>query len=41
VPLVLGAGERLFDGLGRLELEQGSVRHTDLVTHISYRVRPG
>jgi dihydrofolate reductase len=34
-PIVLGAGERLFDGLGGLKLEQPDGQ---LVTHVSYRV---
>ncbi|HEX6619511.1 MAG TPA: dihydrofolate reductase family protein [Solirubrobacteraceae bacterium] len=38
VPLVLGVGERLFDGVGALSLEPLGVRATDLVTHLSYRV---
>ena len=38
VPVVLGAGERLFDGVGDLELERLDVSGTDLVTHLSYRV---
>ena len=38
VPLVLGVGERLFDGVGPLSLEPLGVRATDLVTHLSYRV---
>jgi dihydrofolate reductase len=38
VPVVLGAGERLFDGVGDLSLELLDVSGTDLVTHLSYRV---
>ena len=38
VPLVLGAGERLFEGVGRIDLEPLDVRRTDLVTHLRYRV---
>jgi dihydrofolate reductase len=38
VPVALGAGERLFDGVGDLELERLDVSGTDLVTHLSYRV---
>ena len=38
VPVALGAGERLFDGVGVLELERLEVSATDLVTHLSYRV---
>ena len=37
-PVVLGAGERLFDGVGPLNLEPLDVSGTDLVTHLSYRV---
>jgi dihydrofolate reductase len=37
-PVMLGAGERLLDAVGNFELEQLSVRSTDLVTHLSYRV---
>ena len=38
VPLVLGAGERLFEGVGEITLERLDVSGTDLVTHLSYRV---
>ena len=37
-PLTLGAGERLFDGVPPLTLEQVSSRQTSLVTHVTYRV---
>ena len=37
-PVVLGGGERLFDGVGPLVLERAGVRATDLVTHFTYRV---
>ncbi|MEU5995594.1 dihydrofolate reductase family protein [Spirillospora sp. NPDC047418] len=37
-PIVLGAGERLFADVGDLGLEPVAVSHTDLVTHITYRV---
>jgi len=37
-PVLLGAGERLFDGVGDLALEPLAVRSTNLVTHMSYRV---
>ena len=37
-PVVLGAGERLFDGVGDLNLEQLGSRGTNLVTHLRYRV---
>jgi hypothetical protein len=34
----VGAGERLFDGVGPLSLERIGVNATDLVTHLTYRV---
>ncbi|HVD57258.1 MAG TPA: dihydrofolate reductase family protein [Thermoleophilaceae bacterium] len=37
-PIVLGVGERLFDGVGPLALERVGVKATDLVTHLTYRV---
>jgi dihydrofolate reductase len=37
-PVILGAGERLLDGVGDLTLEPLSVSGTNLVTHLSYRV---
>jgi hypothetical protein len=37
VPLVLGSGERLFDDLAGLKLDPVGVRHTPLVTHLTYR----
>ncbi|MGN6503517.1 MAG: dihydrofolate reductase family protein [Pseudolysinimonas sp.] len=37
-PLTLGAGERLFDGVPPLRLEQVSARQRSLVTHLTYRV---
>ena len=37
-PLVLGAGERLFENVGDLRLEQIEVTSSSLVTHIRYRV---
>jgi dihydrofolate reductase len=37
-PMVLGAGERLFDGVADLKLEPTEVRGTRLVTHVRYRV---
>ncbi len=39
VPVVLGVGERLFDGVGELALEPRSVGGTGTVAHLSYRVR--
>jgi dihydrofolate reductase len=38
VPVVLGAGERLFAGVRDLALEPLAVRGTGRVTHLSYRV---
>jgi dihydrofolate reductase len=37
-PVVLGAGERVFEGVGALSLERVSIRATDLVTHLTYRI---
>jgi dihydrofolate reductase len=37
-PVLLGAGERLFDGVTDLALEPLGVRGTNLVTHMRYRV---
>jgi dihydrofolate reductase len=37
-PVVLGAGERLFDGVADLTLEPLGAAGNDLVTHLSYRV---
>jgi dihydrofolate reductase len=37
-PVVLGAGERLFDGVGDLALEPLEVGGSALVTHVRYRV---
>jgi dihydrofolate reductase len=39
VPILLGKGERLFDGVPPLELETVSVRPVALATHAHYRVR--
>ncbi len=42
VPVVLGAGERLFENTGgELGLRQTRVLHTDEVTHIRYSVSKG
>ena len=42
VPVLLGAGERLFEDVGaELELEQTRVVHTPEVTHIRYRAGAG
>jgi dihydrofolate reductase len=38
-PYTLGAGIRLFDGVGPLDLEQVSARSTATVTHLVYRLR--
>ena len=37
-PVTLGRGERLFEGAD-VSLEPADARHTDLVTHVRYRVR--
>ena len=39
-PVLLGTGERLFDGLNALNLEPLEARATVLVTHLAYRVIP-
>ena len=39
-PVVLGAGERVFEGVGPLELEKVDMSGTDLVTHVTYRRMP-
>ncbi|ASR37285.1 5-amino-6-(5-phosphoribosylamino)uracil reductase [Prauserella marina] len=36
-PVLVGEGERLFTGVGNLDLERTRVRATGLVTHVSYR----
>lgn len=36
-PCILGAGERVFDGVPPQQLERVSVRATSLVTHLTYR----
>lgn len=40
VPITLGAGARLFDGVPPLNLEQVSSRAASSITHVTYRVRP-
>ncbi|GAA2068662.1 dihydrofolate reductase family protein [Streptomyces albiaxialis] len=40
VPMTLGAGTRLFEGVPPLRLEQVSARPASLVTHVTYRVLP-
>jgi hypothetical protein len=37
-PVILGAGERLFDGVPPLHLQIVAMRGASLTTHISYRV---
>jgi hypothetical protein len=37
-PVILGEGERLFDGVPLFELETISVRPVSLATHVHYRV---
>jgi len=37
-PVLLGAGERLLDGVANLKLEPTEVSGTSLVTHVRYRV---
>lgn len=37
-PMILGAGERLLDGVGNLTLEPTEVSGTGLVTHIRYQI---
>jgi dihydrofolate reductase len=38
-PVTLGVGERVFDGVPPLLLEQISVRPRTLTTHVTYRIR--
>ena len=38
VPLTLGAGTRLFEGVPPLKLEQVKSRAASSVTHVTYRV---
>ncbi|PXY21302.1 dihydrofolate reductase family protein [Prauserella muralis] len=40
VPMTLGAGTRLFDGVPPLNLEQVESRAASTVTHLLYHVRP-
>ncbi|SDT16003.1 dihydrofolate reductase family protein [Microterricola viridarii] len=37
-PVVLGAGERLLEGVGDVQLEQFGVTSSPLVTHVRYKV---
>ncbi len=39
-PIILGAGERLLDGVPNLTLEPIDVRGTRFVTHVRYKVTP-
>jgi dihydrofolate reductase len=39
-PVLLGAGERLFDGIPAFDFEPVEVLHSPLATHIRYRRRP-
>lgn len=41
VPLVLGGGERLFDGVPRLRAEPVEVAASPLATHVVYRIDRG
>jgi hypothetical protein len=41
VPVVLGAGERLFDGLTGLTLQPAAVVASPAVTHLRYDVHAG
>ena len=38
VPVTVGAGARLFEGVPHLKLEPVEVRGTSVVTHIRYKV---
>jgi hypothetical protein len=38
VPITLGAGTRLFEGVPPLKLEQVKSRAASSVTHVTYRV---
>jgi dihydrofolate reductase len=38
VPVLLGSGEGIFDGLGGLRLEPFETIHSPLATHVRYRV---
>ena len=38
VPVLLGSGERLFDGVDDVRLEPFEVSHSPRATHVRYRV---
>ncbi|WP_433089136.1 dihydrofolate reductase family protein [Dactylosporangium sp. CA-052675] len=38
-PVLLGRGERLFEGIGRIGLTQVEARQTSLVTHLRYTIQ--
>ena len=38
-PVVLGAGERLFDGVQDPGFEPVEVIHSPIATHVRYRIR--
>ena len=38
VPAIVGAGERLFEGVADVDLGLASQRGNDLVTHLTYRI---
>ena len=38
IPVLLGRGERLFDGVGDIDLEPVEVAHSPHATHITYRL---
>jgi dihydrofolate reductase len=38
VPITLGVGERVFDGVGALTLEPVKVVASSTVTHLKYRI---
>ncbi|RFA19032.1 dihydrofolate reductase family protein [Subtercola boreus] len=39
-PVLLGSGERLFDGIGSFDMEPVETLHSPLATHIRYRRAP-
>ncbi|MGH8891234.1 MAG: dihydrofolate reductase family protein, partial [Acidothermaceae bacterium] len=40
-PVLLGSGERMFDGVATFDFEPVEVLHSALTTHIRYRKRSG